>query len=145
MRQRLPVSRDEGYSFLRVSQTAYISVYADKTWNDSGIDVVSGQIYSFHVPGGQKWRGERKTCGADGYRSAWFMRPWEGFRRAPAANWLQLIATIGQSGRHPILIGSSLADFLPDLPGRLYFFANHLPWTGCFLNGMIAVRVTRKK
>jgi len=71
------------------------------------------------------------------------MRPSEAFRRVPEAKWFQLIATIGRSAKARIVVGSSLTDFLPPFPGRLYFFANDLPWMYWNNKGMLAVRVTR--
>lgn len=126
-----------------VGHTAYVCVYAGERWNDSGIDVVSGQIYNFTVPAGETWTNSRKICGAEGYPSDLLMRPWEAFRRVPEAKWLQLIGTIGRSVRARTVVGPSLRDFLPPLPGRLYFFANDLPWMYWNNKGMLAVRVTR--
>jgi hypothetical protein len=41
---------------MRVGQTAYVCVHANRLWNDSGVDVVSGQAFSFAVPAAEKWR-----------------------------------------------------------------------------------------
>jgi hypothetical protein len=128
---------------MKVGQTAYVCVQANKAWNDSGIDVISGQIYNFTVPAGETWIDSQKICGADGYRSDLLMRPWEVFRRAPEAKWLQLIGTIGRDTRARVAVGSSLTEFLPPFPGRLYFFANDLRWMYWNNKGMVAVRVTR--
>lgn len=138
--------RNDGHPMLmNIGQTAYGCVYADRLWNDSGIDVARGQTYNFTVPNGEKWIDWSKTCGADGYTSNWLIRPWESFRRVPEAKWFQLVGTIGRSIRPPIVIGSQLIGFSAPYPGRLYFFANHLPWM-CWNNkGMIAVRITRTK
>jgi hypothetical protein len=130
---------------MNIGQTAYVCVYADRLWNDSGVDVASGQAYNFTVPNSEKWIDWRKKCGAGGYTSTFLLRPWESFRRVPEANWLQLIGTIGRSTEPPIAIGSQLIGFSPPYPGRLYFYANDLAWT-CWNNkGVIAVRVTRTK
>ena len=133
------------YALLETGQTAYVCVYANRLWNDSGIDVISGQNYRFSVPEGERWAHWRRTCTADGCQSRWLIRPWERFRRVPKAKWLQLIATIGRSAGPAIVIGSGLIDFFPPFPGRLYFFANALPWMRWHSSGMIAVRVTRTK
>jgi hypothetical protein len=130
---------------MRIGQTAYVTVCADKLWNDSGIDVVSGQAFTFIVPGGEEWIDWKRPCGADGYASSYFLRPWEIFRRVPKAKWFELIGTIGRSTRHPIVIGSKLLDFLPAYPGRLYLFANDVPWMYWNNKGTIAVRITRTK
>jgi hypothetical protein len=129
---------------MRVGQTAYVCVYAHKRWNDSGLDVVSGQVFNFAVPDGEKWLHSRRKCGPDGYLSTVLTRPWEIFRRVPTAGWLQLIGSIGRSGT-PLLIGARLLEFLPPFSGRLYFFANHLPWMYWNNYGMIAIRVTRTR
>ncbi len=130
---------------MEIGETAYISVQADKLWNNSGVHVSPGQIYNFVVPENEKWIDWCIPCGADGYPSTPLIRPWEGLRRVPNANWLQLIGTVGRSTRPPILIGSKLMDFSPPFPGRLYFFANDLAWMYWNNKGKIAVRVTRTK
>lgn len=128
-----------------VGQTAHISPYANQLWNDSGIDIGSGQMYEFAVPTGEQWINGGKACGADGYPSNLLTRPWEILRRIPNANWLQLIGMIGRSTKPAIVIGSRLSDFSPQYPGRLYFFANDLPWMYWNDKGMLAVQITRTK
>jgi hypothetical protein len=130
---------------MRLGQTAYVCVYAHKPWNDSGVDVVSGQFFSFSVPGGEEWSDRQRASGADGYASTYFIRPWERLRRVPKAKWLQLIGTIGKRIKSPVIIGSKLLNFLPPFPGRLYLFANDLPWMYWNNRGMIAVRIIRTK
>ena len=130
---------------MRVGHTTYVCVYANRPWNDSGIDVVSGQAFNFAVPSGEEWIDWQKACGADGYGSTCFVRPWELFRRVPQAKWFQLIGTIGKSIKSPVVIGSKLLNFLPPFPGRLYLFANDLPWMYWNNRGVIAVRITRTK
>lgn len=130
---------------MRNGQTAYVPVYADKCWNDSGIDVVCGQAFAFSVPDSERWIDWKTQYGAEGYDSNRLIRPWESFRRVPRARWFQLICTIGKSTRSPIIVGSQLSEFLPPFPGRLYLFANDLPWMYWNNRGMIAVRITRTK
>ena len=130
---------------MRIGQTAYVPVYANKLRNDSGVDVVSGQAFSFTVPAGEEWTHWQTPCGADGYPSTYLIRPWERLSRAPKAKWLQLIGMVGKSIRSPVIIGSKLVDFLPPSPGRLYFFANDIPWMYWNNRGMIAIRITRTK
>src|SRR5437588_11921122 len=84
---------------MRIGQTAYVPVYANKLWNNSGVDVVSGQAFSFAVPAGEQWIHWKTACRADGYTSTSFARPLEIFRRAPRADWLQPVCTIGKSIR----------------------------------------------
>ena len=129
---------------MRIGQTAYVPVYARKLWNDSGINVVSGQVFNFAVPTGQEWTAWRTRCNADGYNSTDLNRPFEIFRRVPNARWLQLIGTIGKS-ISPVIIGSQFVEFLPPSAGRLYLFANDIPWMYWNNRGMIAVRITRTK
>jgi hypothetical protein len=130
---------------MRIGQTAYVPVYANKLWNDSGVDVVSGQVFNFAVPGAEQWIHWRNPCGADGYAASYCLRRLQLFRRIPKAKWLQLIGTIGKSIRSPVIIGSQLLNFLPPIPGRLYLFANDIPWMYWTNRGMIAVRITRTK
>lgn len=140
-----PNRNEAPYVLLETGQTAYACVYANKTWNDSGIDVISGQSYTFNVPASEKWRDWWAICGASGYCSRRILQSLQRFRRAPKANWLQLIGIIGDSFRTPIVIGSNLSDFLPPCAGRLYFLANDLPWLSWSNKGMVAVRITRMK
>jgi hypothetical protein len=133
------------HTTMRVGQTAYVCVAADNLWNDSGINVVSGQAFTFSVPSGEQWIDWRTPCGADGYPSTRLIRFWEKFRRIPNANWMQLIATIGKSIERPIVVGSKLMNFLPPLAGRLYLFANDLHWMYWNNKGTMAVRITRTK
>jgi hypothetical protein len=135
----------DGPRTLRVGQTAYVPVYANRLWNDSGVDVASGQVFTFAVPASEEWSHGRRPCGADGHDSAPFNRRLQTFRRVPKASWLQLICTIGKSGRLSTIIGSNLFGFSPDYRGRLYLFGNDLPWTYWSNRGMIAVRITRNK
>ena len=128
---------------LVVGQTTYVSVHANRLWNDSGIDVIPGRSYRFTVPANETWSDSHKICGPTGYMSIRLLRLWLAFRRVPEANWLQLIGTIGRPPRARIVLGSHLANFLPPFNGRLYFFANDLPWMYWNNRGMIAVRVTR--
>jgi hypothetical protein len=138
-------AEEENLRTLHVDETAYVCVYADQLWNDSGIDMGWGQRYTIIVPPGEKWTSGRRTCDADGYSSSWLMRPSEKFRRVPEAKWSQLIGAIGRSTKSAIIIGKGSSDLLVRFPGRLYLFANDLPWL-CWKNkGTIAVRVTRTK
>ena len=130
---------------MRVGQTAYVCVHANKLWNDSGVDVVSGQSFAFVVPDSERWTDWKKQCNADGYDSTQLMRPWESLRRVPQARWFQLICTIGKTNQSPIVVGSHLLDFLPPSPGRFYLFANDIPWMYWNNHGTIAVRITRTK
>ena len=107
---------------MNIGQMAYVCVYADRLWNDSGVDVASGQAYNFTVPDSEKWIDWRTPCGADGYHSTPLLRPWEELRRVPDANEFQLIGTVGRSTKPPIVIGSRLFNFSPPLGslGRRY-------------------------
>ena len=144
MAQLLSLLREPALTVsMTIGETRYVCVHANRPWNDSGIDVILGQIYNFTVPVGEMWTDSGKICGADGYRSDLLMRPWESFRRAPEAKWLQLIGTIGPSIKARVAVGASLTEFFPPFPGRLYFFANDLRWMYWNNKGMLAVRVTR--
>ena len=128
---------------LRIGETVYVCVHANKPWNDSGIDVVSGQGYNVRVPQGERWIGSRRACNADGYSSTGLMRPLQSIRRIPEAKWLELIVAIGPSTKSAIRIGQGLSNLLVLFPGRLYLFANDVPWMYWNNKGMLAVRVTR--
>jgi hypothetical protein len=131
--------------WMGIGQTAYVCVYANRLWNDSGINVGWGQMYKFTVPNGEQWMDGGRLCRADGHASNWLTQPWENLRRVPSANWFQLVGTIGRSTKPAIVIGSTPSEFSPQYPGRLYFFANDLPWMYWSNKGAIAVRVMRAK
>jgi hypothetical protein len=146
MRRALSASPHKAsFHSMRIGETAYICVYANKPWNDSGINVVWGQRYNFRVPEGETWIYRRRTCNADGHPSTWLTRPWESLRRIPEARWFQLVGAIQRSTKSAIVIGRGLSDLLALYPGRLYFFANDLPWMYWSNTGTIAVRITRTK
>ena len=130
---------------LRIGETAYVCVHANKLWNDSGIEVVSGQRYNFRIPQGERWIGWRRTCNADGHSSTGLIRPFESLRRVPEARWLELMGTIGCSTKSAIRIGQGLSNLLVLFSGRLYLFANDLTWMYWKNKGTLAVRITRTK
>jgi len=129
---------------MTIEETMCASVRAVKLWNDLGIDVLSNQTYNFVVPENESWVDWHIRCGADRYVSSAFIRPWEGLRRVPDANWFKLIGTVGEFAKPPIVVGSKLIDFSPPFPGRLYFFANDLLWNWNN-KGCISVRVMRTR
>jgi hypothetical protein len=90
------------------------------------------------------WHDAKKECGPDGYKSSSFLlRACERFRRVPSANWFQLIGTIGHTTDGRFVVGADLLDFLPPFPGRLYFFANDLPFMYWNNTGVLSLRITR--
>jgi hypothetical protein len=136
---------EENLRTLHVDETAYVCVYANQLWNDSGIDVGWGERYTFRVPNGEKWINGGQICGADGYPSTWLKRPWECLRRVPEAHWFKLIGAIGRSVKSRIIVGEGLSDLLAPSAGHLYFFANDLPWMYWNNKGQIPLRITRTR
>jgi hypothetical protein len=131
---------------MHIRETAYVQVHADRRWNDSGIDVMLGQIYNFAVPRSEIWMHRHIQSDANGWTSSkLLLRVLERFRRVRKANWLELIGTIGKSSDAPLLIGSQLTAFTPRTSGRLYLFANGAHFTYWNNAGVVAVRVTRTK
>lgn len=128
---------------IEIGETAYVSVFASKFWNPSGINVCWGQKYTFLVPQGEQWSHGRQLCDANGHRSIGLTHPLERLRRIPQANWLELIATIGKSTKSAIMIGRGVSDILIRFSGQLYFFANDLPGMYWSNTGALALRVTR--
>ena len=107
---------------MNVGETTYISVRADKLWNDSGILVIPSQTYNFVVPENEKCIDWHIPCGADGYPSTPLLRPWEELQCVPDANGFELIGAVGGSTKPPIVIGSRLFNFSAPLRslGRRY-------------------------
>ena len=130
-------------SVIKIGDTAYVAVAANKRWNDSGIDLFPGYTYNFIVPQNEKWVDWHQWSGANGYESTRLFRVLEILRPAPDADWLQLIGQVGKSRGERLVIGSKLFGFSPSRPGRLYLFANTLPYMYWKNQGTIAARVTR--
>ena len=98
----------------------HIEVIARKRWNDSGIDIVKGQIVTIEASG--KWTDDTIATSPDGFNRPWLhLVRWT--RRAPRSPWFALIAVIGRRKRPVNHIGSE-ASFTADTNGRLYLYAN---------------------
>jgi hypothetical protein len=128
---------------LKIGESAEFWVHAEIRWNDSGIDLVAGGKYDLVVLGSQTWNDSSIVSSTDGYTSRLGQRIWERFRRVSLADWLELIGTIGKSTKDPFIIGSKLICFSPSISGRLYCFANDLPFMYWNNSGSIKVIVGR--
>lgn len=98
-------------------------IRARETWNETGILLEKGKTYHFIAHG--QWTDGIITTSADGYRVLPLIF-FEGFRRAPEANWFALIGTIGKTEKTRFLIGSE-TRYSPPESGPLYCFANNAP------------------
>lgn len=129
-------------SSLTIGQSSpLIPVSACNPWNDSGIDLAVGATYSFTATG--QWKDASIEWGPDGYESTPLLKLFERLRRVPDARYFKLIGTIGRSLDSVIVIGSSLPDFAPTRPGRLYCFANDVRIMYWNNSGDVQLKITR--
>lgn len=69
------------------------TVFSDKWWNASGLEVKQGERYSIKAKG--KWKDKEYEATADGYPSPNFLlRQMENTRRVKDANWFALVAAV---------------------------------------------------
>ena len=116
-----------------------MEVQAREKWNDTGIDAAAGDRFSVIASG--SWKdGSIAPCGPEGY-TRWYLAAFGWLRRAPAGRWFELIAQIRPGGR-PKRIGRS-AEFTADADGRLYLYANDVPFR--YANNRGSVDATVRK
>lgn len=128
---------------LTPGKSAEVMVHSELPWNDTRIDLVKGETYTFKVFGEQIWQDASIPCTADGYDLA-KLRIFERFRRVSDQNWFKLIGTIRRSLDNTIVIGTGLESFTPSVSGRLYCFANDLRLMYCNNHGAIRLVVSRR-
>ena len=114
-------------------------VDAKNLWNDTGLDVVDGDMLGVSAAG--QWTDWYVTCGPDGY-APWYLALLGGLRRMPAAKWFELVACAGQDLSNCVAVGDR-ASFVVKGAGRLYLFANDAPFAYGNNTGSLAVTLTR--
>lgn len=97
-----------------------LTVEAKPHWNDGKVSVVEGQRLQISATG--TWTDWTITRGPEGF-SKWYLKPSEGGRRIPKANWFALIGCVGQTLDHCFVVGRG-GTFTAPATGRLWFFAN---------------------
>jgi uncharacterized protein (DUF2235 family) len=78
---------------LQEGATMPVTVFSNKWWNASGLEVKEGERYSIKATG--KWKDKEYEATADGYPSPnVLLRQMESTRRVKDANWFALIAAV---------------------------------------------------
>jgi hypothetical protein len=114
-----------------------------RLWFDfTGILVAQGAEYQFQPTAGDRWKDKTIECDASGwpdhedharsfidrFKDGIFTSPFAGMtRRVPAANWFEMVATVGTDGKVAVPVGHSQFTANPwkcPATGPLYFFAN---------------------
>jgi len=97
-----------------------VRVEAKPHWNDGKVSVAEGQRLRIAATG--TWTDWTITRGPEGF-TKWYLKPFEGGRRIPKANWFALIGCVGQTLDHCFVVGRG-GTFTAPATGRLWFFAN---------------------
>jgi len=91
-------------------------------WNSTSEELRSGSRYVIVVDHTYEWRDARRHCGADGWQSA-VLRPVHFTKRNRSANWLALVAMIGEDEAFVFPEGQCI-EIEPSYDGHLRFYAN---------------------
>lgn len=143
---------------LNVGDSLEFTICANVKYNFTGIYLRDGkgQEYSFKVNMKQKWHDASIECNAKGwdrendslnFLQRQFIRPMEGFKRYPDANWFEIIATIGKNDENSFkLLDYSNGNkfYKPDVSGELFVFANDMNSKYGNNKGTIKVKIKRE-
>jgi hypothetical protein len=124
---------------MEVGESFIKTIKAIEKWNDTENILVAGEKY--HLTATGQWTDWFILCDACGYERA-YLKPSEWLRRFPEANWFALIGSIEKDKQTFFYIGKERA-FSPSQTGRLYCFANDVPFAYWNNKGSIQVCVTR--
>ncbi len=113
------------------------AVFARALWNDSGFDVTAGALVLIAAHG--EWFDWNRKTGPGGYVEPKFdfIADW---RRAPGANWFALVGCVDKDKRtcQAVQFGQHMRFAAS---GRLWLFANDLPFMYWNNSGAICVRI----
>lgn len=126
---------------LAPGQSATFGIFACLMWNNTTLEVHSGETYEIYATG--TWNDAQIRSGPDGYQSpSLLMRIFAPLRRRPKDNWFALIGAVGEQEKGTFLIGKNLR-WQPAADGALYCYANDVP--GFYFNnsGTIKLSATR--
>ena len=136
---------------LAPGRRARFPVRAADTFNWSGVRIERDATYHLGTGGTQTWQDGGITCGANGWTSdqlPWFkeilVRQFENDRRVPAANWFELIGSLGddEDQRSFFRVGTS-HTFTAEADADLFAFANDLKTRYGNNQGQINVTIRR--
>ena len=138
---------------LSVGESAKVDVISKEKFNRTGVRVAAGQHFSIVVTEGAKWKDLSIVCDANGWLSKdaaptfrTFIKKSEKNRRVPAANWFELVGTIGENEQHHFQIGLRGEEWTHTVKtdGELFLFANDLMKMYGNNHDSIEVTVTRQ-
>ncbi|MCC7058459.1 MAG: hypothetical protein IT272_13685 [Chitinophagales bacterium] len=124
---------------LEVNQSKSFKICSKEFWNDTGLEINSGEEYKFVAEG--TWKDLLMKCDADGYTSL-YMSLYNRWKRSKDNNWFALIGSINQTS--DFLIGKSNQKKINE-NGKLFCYANDVK--GFYWNnfGEISLTITRIK
>lgn len=114
-----------------------LEVDARRHWTDTGLAVSAGQVLRVVASG--VWRDWTIETHADGF-SRPHLKLAEPLRRVPSANWFQLCGAVDRRLDQVVLLGSEVTVSAP-ATGRLFLFANDVPWMHWNNTGRITVQI----
>ncbi len=124
---------------LSVNQSKLVLIYSKKSWNDTAIEISTGEEYLFEADGA--WKDLVIRTDADGYSNL-YMRLFNKLKRSRENKWFALIGSLDKSDN--FLIGKTNRVLFKH-SGKLCCFANDAP--GFYWNnfGHITLKITRLK
>lgn len=100
------------------------TVASREKWNRTGIELVAGQRYHYAAIG--TWHDASILCDANGWTDVWRYGYVEWAKRCLAANWFQLVGSVGKAS--PMIVLGTGGEFVAPASGELYCFANDAEW-----------------
>jgi len=89
-----------------------VQVDSSILWNPTGINIPCDETSYYSIvpePSGQEWTDWYIACGPEGYEK-WYLRPFEGLRRIPEANWLELVCCAGEDLDECVTVGDGVTQ-----------------------------------
>ncbi len=122
---------------LNLNQSESLTIYANRKWNQTGIEIQNGEAYKFVAEG--TWRDLLTKCDANGYSNA-YMRLYNKWKRSEENKWFALMGSINQTTDFLIVIENEKAF---NQGGEFFCYANDV--NGFYWNnfGEISLTITR--
>lgn len=97
-----------------------VTIKSDQKWNDTGMDLIKGQTYSYQAVG--QWIDWYIPSDANGFSKP-LMDLFSWTKRTPSAKWFQLIGVVDKNPSHTVCLGNK-GVFTSPASGRLWAYAN---------------------
>ena len=124
---------------LTVNDTISIQIYSSNFWNDTDIDIQTGDEYKFEATG--FWKDLFLTIDADGYSNL-YVSLFNKFKRSKNNQWFALMGSLNHTG--DFLIGKD-NQIVFNVEGKLSCYANDVKGFYWNNSGQVLLRVTRLK